>query len=192
MIKAGSELRETQALFARVRALAAKASATTPGQQVEVTVGFTAEYALWVHENMEIWPPGMRLRGLPRGGGLYRDKDGVVRVSERILKTGTIGGKHRGFYWDPQGKAQPKFLEGPARELPPEFARMMVASMRAGQTLAQALLQCGLRLQREAQQRVPVDTGTLKASAFTRLGVDHVADEAGMAAADLAEQGGGG
>ena len=46
---------------------------------------------------------------------------------------------------------------------------MIKDALAHGQTTAQALLQAGLRLQRESQLLVPVDTGALKASAFTRL-----------------------
>ena len=105
-----------------------------------IITGFTANYALYVHEKM-----GMVLAGQPRRGG-----------------TG------KGFYWDPQGTAGPKYLEGPAKELKPEFARMVRQMVSNGATLRQALLTVGLRLQREAQLRVPVDTGNLKGSAFTR------------------------
>lgn len=110
-----------------------------PGKSV--IVGFTANYALHVHENME-----MAGAGLPRRSG-------------------------HGFYWDPQGIAGPKFLEGPARELSNsgELSRILTSVVRSGKSVMQGLLVCGLRIQREAQQRVPVDTGNLKASAFTRI-----------------------
>jgi hypothetical protein len=77
----------------------------------------------------------------------------------------------KGLYWDPQGIAGPKFLEGPARELSNsgELSRIFVAVIKAGKSLLQGLLACGLRIQREAQKRVPVDTGALKSSAFTRI-----------------------
>lgn len=54
-------------------------------------VGYTAEYALWVHE-----APGT-LKGLPRP-----------------KKKGSSA--NRGRYWDPQGRAEPKFLEKSAKE----------------------------------------------------------------------------
>ena len=110
-----------------------------------VVVGYTAGYALYVHENEEIWPPGMRLKGLPRPKG-------------------------KGKYWDPQNKAQPKFLEHPARELnnSGELSRIVVEAMRRGVKLQQALSLAALRIQRESQKLVPVDTGNLKASAFTQ------------------------
>jgi hypothetical protein len=103
-----------------------------------VVVGFTAAYALWVHE-----APGTLMGGVPRPGG-------------------------RGFYWDPQGKAGPKFLERPARELRKELAAIVREATKGGRTLLQGLLLAGLRLQRESMLSVPVDFGNLKASAFTR------------------------
>jgi len=45
----------------------------------------------------------------------------------------------------------------------------IVTAYRNGATLEQALLLGGLRIQRESQNRTPVDTGALKASAFTDL-----------------------
>ena len=80
----------------------------------------------------------------------------------------------KGRFWDPQGKGQAKFLEGPLRELAGELHRIMVAQLAAGRTPAQALLAAGLRLQREAMQRCPVDSGNLKSSAFTRLELGEV------------------
>src|SRR5438445_698014 len=64
---------------------------------------------------------------------------------------------------------QAKFLEQPARELQPTLAMIVRQALQKGQTLAQALLLAGLRLQREAQLLTPVKTGNLKASFFTRL-----------------------
>lgn len=64
---------------------------------------------------------------------------------------------------------QPKFLEQPARVLEPELAEMIRTAMERGVSLTQALLMAGLRLQRESQLLCPVDTGALKASAFTEV-----------------------
>ena len=68
-----------------------KASAITRaagrGWNTLVTVAYTALYAMFVHENVE-----MKLRGQPRPGG-------------------------KGHYWDPQGRAQAKFLEAPSRDV---------------------------------------------------------------------------
>ena len=52
----------------------------------------------------------------------------------------------------------------------PEAVDAWAAYLQArGHVLAQALLAAGLRLQRESQMLVPIDTGNLRASAFTRL-----------------------
>ncbi len=129
------EIRGLESLKSKMLAL----SSRLRGEKSVIT-GFTAAYALYVHENME-----MKLAGQPRPKG-------------------------RGFYWDPQGISGPKFLEGPARELSNsgELSRIFTAIVKAGRTITQGLLACGFRIQREAQKRVPVDTGNLKASAFTR------------------------
>ncbi len=116
--------------------LKAKAGKVGP-TKVVVAVGYTTNYALYVHEAV-----GMKLKGVPRPKG-------------------------RGAYWDPQGKAGAKFLEGPARELSSDLAKQIESMIVRGVKLEDALLTAGLRLQRESQQRVPVDTGTLKNSAFT-------------------------
>lgn len=169
MPTAAVEFRGAEALVAKLRSRAAKYVGQDGYSRPVVEVGYTAAYALWVHENMEIWPPGMRLKGLPRGGGFYRDAQGIVRYPIRAETTGVVGFKAHGFYWDPQGTARPKFLEQPAREKRDEIARMILDGMKNGMTMAQALLRAGLYLQRESQMLVPVDTGNLKASAFTRL-----------------------
>lgn len=108
-------------------------------EHVSVIVGYTANYALHVHENIE-----MKAKGLPRHK------------------------PSKGNYWDPPGRGQAKFLEQPARELKREFQRIIATACENGATLKKAILIAGLRLQRESQQLVPVDTGNLKASAFTR------------------------
>lgn len=121
----------------RVQAALNKAAAKHP-VRVLVIVGFTANYALFVHEDME-----MKLAGQPRPGG-------------------------RGMYWDPQGSG-PKFLENPAKELAGELGKIAGNAIAKGATLEQGMLLSGLRLQREAQSRVPVDAGNLKSSAFTKV-----------------------
>lgn len=77
-----------------------KASAFTrvegSGYDTEVSVGYTAAYALYVHEAV-----GMVLKGKPRPA------------------------PSKGRYWDPQGKAQAKFLEEPSRRLTPELLKMI-------------------------------------------------------------------
>ena len=76
-----------------------KASAFTRAQgtgfATEVNVDYTASYALFVHEAV-----GMVLKGQERVGG-------------------------RGKYWDPQGRAQAKFLEEPARTEASQLRRII-------------------------------------------------------------------
>ncbi len=109
-----------------------------------VAVGYTAFYALYVHENREIWPPGMRLLGKARPG-------------------------NRGEYWDPQPGARPQFLLEATREGEETMKSLVTDSAHRGLPLVQCLYIAGLWLQRTSQQRVPVDTGNLKASAFTKI-----------------------
>lgn len=65
---------------------------------------------------------------------------------------------------------QAKFLEQPARELAGsgELGRIVSNAYVSHGGLGDALVIGGLRLQRASQQLVPIDTGALKASAFTR------------------------
>jgi|SRR6185503_6729373 len=82
-----------------------KASAYTRvtgrGYNTQANVGYTAAYAIYVHENLE-----MRLRGVPRPH------------------------PHRGRYWDPQGRGQSKFLEEPSRRLRPVLRRIILDNAR--------------------------------------------------------------
>ena len=110
-----------------------------------VVTGYTGKYALPLHENREIWPPGMRLAGKPRWK------------------------PHKGFFWDPQGSAQPGFLLEPARKHRQKIGDVVRQSARQGMTLMQSLYNGGLFLQRESMLLVPVDLGNLKQSAFTAI-----------------------
>lgn len=64
---------------------------------------------------------------------------------------------------------QAKFLEQPARENARVYQNIILKALRQGLPLSQSLLLAGLRLQRDAQALTPVDTGALRASAFTRI-----------------------
>jgi hypothetical protein len=70
------------------------------GLNATVYVGYTASYALTVHE------AAGTLRGL-----------GVPRPSGK------------GNYWDPSPQAQPKFLEQPARALAPKMRAIIIKEM---------------------------------------------------------------
>lgn len=121
-----------------------------------VIVGYTAAYALHVHERIE-----MSWKGLPRDPrkwpGVKHQKNPKPRKRNP-----------KGRYWDPQGRGQAKFLEQPARQFAEVIADIVTQAMLKGAKLQQALFLGGLRLQRESMLLVPVDTGNLKASAFTR------------------------
>lgn len=104
--------------------LSARAATVSKSPKVSVLVGYTAAYAIWVHENLNA-----------------RHKPGKIA----------------------------KFLEEPARVLDSsgELARIVLEALRKGKSMAQALILAGLRIQRESQKVVPIDTGALKGSAFT-------------------------
>lgn len=107
-----------------VAVLRARAAAATRDSNVSVAVGYTASYALYVHENLEA-----------------RHKPGK----------------------------QAQYLVGPARALQHVIGGIVRTALAWGATLAQGLLLAGLRIQRESMMVVPVDTGALRASAFTEL-----------------------
>lgn len=108
-------------LVAELKKRAAKAAG---GSGDSAVVGYTANYALYVHEDLNA-------RHAP-------------------------------------GK-QAKYLEQPYRELKPEIPKIIRETYKATGKITPGLLRAALRIQRESQLIVPVDTGNLKASAFTRL-----------------------
>ena len=141
-------------VLAKLRHLA-KAYADSPNKvQDAVIVGYTAAYALYVHENRE-----MKWRGFPRDRSIRKEGD--------IARTGYSAGSGKGLFWGPQGRAG--FLLDVARELSRELGEIVAKGLKRGLKMVDALLLAGLRLQRESQLNVPVDTGNLKASAFTRV-----------------------
>lgn len=117
-----SDVKGVESVVGSLRDLAAKAKGDT---DVVVLVGFTASYAIYVHENMQAAHP-----------------------------TG-----------------QAKFLEDPLRTGKAQMMQIITTAVRQGKTIGQALLLAGLWLQGEAQKLCPVDTGALRASAFTRFDV---------------------
>jgi len=86
-----------------------------------VVVGFTQNYGIFVHENLDA--------------------------------------KHA------PGK-QAKFLEAPARYLQADLGKIASSVTKQTGSILQGLLVAGLRLLREAQSIVPVDTSALRASGF--------------------------
>lgn len=63
---------------------------------------------------------------------------------------------------------QAKFLEQPLRELQPNLKTKLQSLFDRRLNLKQALVMIGLKLQRDSQKICPIDTGNLRASAFTR------------------------
>jgi len=86
-----------------------------------VVVGYTANYAVYVHERPAKHKPGKQM----------------------------------------------KFLEQPARQLSSTLGDMVAEALKRGVKLLPALYLAGMRLQRESQDIVPIDTGNLRGSAFT-------------------------
>ena len=126
VIKASLESKQLQS---QLIGLSKKAGKSIIG----VTVGYTANYAVHVHENAKM--------------------EARRRLSSKRKNP----------------RAQWKFLEQPARELQSDMTKIVRASMKKIPDMEIALGAAGLLLQRESQLLVPVDTGNLKGSAFTRL-----------------------
>lgn len=104
---AGLALQRESQLLVPVEFGVLKASAFTRavGREANtvVTVGYTASYAIFVHEKVDM----------------------VLRGQER-----TPSPPHQGRYWDPQGQAQAKFLEAPFRQFRPKAIRIVAAEIR--------------------------------------------------------------
>jgi len=102
--KAGLRLQRESQRLVPVDYGVLKASAFTrsegEGFGTAVTVGYTAAYAVYVHENVE-----MKLKGEPRNP------------------------PHKGRYWDPQGRGQSKFLEEPVRRLNTDMRADIIKEM---------------------------------------------------------------
>jgi L-alanine-DL-glutamate epimerase-like enolase superfamily enzyme len=64
---------------------------------------------------------------------------------------------------------QAKYLEQPARAMRKALGDQVRRDMNSGLTLKEAQLRAGLKLQAASQNLVPVDTGDLKASAYTKV-----------------------
>lgn len=139
-----ADLGKIKGLDSLVAKLRAKAAKEKKDGDVAVVVGYTQNYAVYVHEDLT-----------KAHGAAFNVKHAAEIAS---------GEEHtRG------ADQQAKFLERPARENRQEYAAIVEDALKKGKTLAQALLLAGLKLQRDSQQLVPIDTGLLRASAFTRL-----------------------
>ena len=130
------------------------------GQEVKqsVIVGYESAYAVYVHENLEA-----------AHGATHNAKH--KGRAKRDTKGKYIKGKHnRGKRPKKRGpNQQAKFLETPARKMQGELGAIIKNAVKNGAPLTKAMLMAGMRLQRASQKIVPVDTGNLKGSAFTKL-----------------------
>lgn len=68
---------------------------------------------------------------------------------------------------------QAKYLEAPARRLHLELAKIVRDVFKRTGSWSKGLLMAGLRLLREAQQVVPIDTSALKASGYVAFKKDE-------------------
>lgn len=103
-------------------------------------VGYSASYAVIVHEDMEA-----------AHGEDYNEKYAAEIAA---------GTKHsRG------PNQQAKYLETPFRRLSKQFGRIVEDTYKSTKSVMKGLLKCALLLLRESKKIVPVDTGVLKASA---------------------------
>jgi hypothetical protein len=75
------------------------------------------------------------------------------------------GGERTAFH--PVG--QWKYLEQPAREEQEAMAEIVARNLKNKESLVTAMLRSGQHLQRKSQELVPVDTGALRASAYTEV-----------------------
>lgn len=141
-----------------VDALRARAAKARQDDRVSVAVGYTAAYALWIHERRE-----MRWRGFPRDRSVRRG----TGENSAIAFTGYSASERKGVFWGPHGRAG--YLLDVAREMNHQLGAMVVTALQKKKTMAQALVTAGLALQRESQKNVPVEFGFLRASAFTAL-----------------------
>lgn len=128
------------------RKLTALAKKAGKQHRDSVIVGYTAKYALFIHENKQ-----MKWEGLKRTG---KRPDGSPR---------------KGRYWDPQGRGQSQFLIQPFREKRKVLSTIIEKTFKATNSLTQGLVLAGLALLSLSQQLVPVDLGNLKGSAFTKV-----------------------
>jgi len=80
-----------------------------------------------------------------------------------------------------------KYLTDPARRLNNDgsLKNLILEALKAGKKLNLAVLRAGMRVQRESQEEVPIDTSALRASAFTAY--EHEVEGKARAAFDQSE-----
>ena len=109
--------------------------------------------------------PGVNeeLRKIARKSGKLNHGNVIVGYTQRYaVYVHEVQAKHKtGKQW--------KYLEAPFRVLAPEIIKIVARIYEATGSVTKGLLVAGLRLQRESQKIVPIDTSALKASAYTAL-----------------------
>lgn len=95
-----------------------------------VRVGYTANYALYIHELVD------NSKGLfiPRREHNANSRTHNGRTFRRAGKPG-----NRGYYWDPYPRSGPKFLENPAKEMAPEMRKVIAANMHVTRSFLSSL-----------------------------------------------------
>lgn len=107
----------------------------------------------------------MRVLGLK---SLKRKIDALIKSAKDVSVVVGYSASYA-IYVHELHRSKAKFLENPAREMIPDLQKTITTMTSRGFTLQQALMTAGLQLQRASQLLVPVRTGNLKASAYTRL-----------------------
>lgn len=92
-------------------------------KKVEAEIGYSAPYAVYVHEDLQKY----------------------------------------------HSNGQAKFLEQPYNSMKPALTQMIIDSLKKGDTLSKAVGKAYLVLKAASQALVPVDTGTLRDSAYVHL-----------------------
>jgi hypothetical protein len=142
-------------------------------KNVSVIVGYTAGYAIYVHENLEA------RHGAAWNAAYITQKMGVDKKGNAKVTYGwTAEAVAKGYHLKADGTAkkptpknpnqQAKYLEQPARMYAREIGDIVIDGVKRGLTLLKALKLGGLFLQRMSMEIVPMDTGHLKTTAFLR------------------------
>jgi hypothetical protein len=160
----------------RIHATLSKRIASTQGRP-SVIVGYTANYALYVHEDLTA------RHGAAYNAAYITQEERVItrgknKGNTKVVDVWTAEARQRGYHKNELGEEitartrgenqTAKYLEKPAREFKTELGVIAQKTLQARGSVRDALVMAGLRLMRESQLIVPVDTGNLKNSAFVR------------------------
>lgn len=117
-------------------------------------IGYTAPYAVFVHENLQ-----MKLRGELRTGS---PKNGKPRIYPRYWDASTLSSGS-------SGQGQAKFLEAPVRENSQKLGQMAHHLVKDRKmTLERATYMVALEILNLSKAVVPYDTGDLYKSGYVK------------------------